>query len=101
MRYAIYVLQSNDTYRDLEDVFEAEGPRQAAQRVFDRLDIGDLHPDEEFPQVIVVPDDHVHVFTRNDEGRAVTMSEDIRRLTTKGPCYATVTFNPEALCDEP
>ncbi len=48
---------------------------------------------KELPQVIL--------FTRNNEGHAVTISEDIRRLITKGPCYATVTFNTEALCDEP
>ena len=97
MRYAAYLLQSDSSYRDLEDTFEAESPREAAQQAFDMLGARELHPDEEFPQLIVVPDAEVHVFTRDDGGRAVTTTEDLPRLMARGPRTSTVTFFSEGM----
>jgi hypothetical protein len=54
-----------------------DDPRHAAQQVIDRLQV---HPDEEFPELLIVPEDQVHVFTRDDDGRAVTPDEDVPRL---------------------
>jgi hypothetical protein len=97
MRYAAYLLQVDDSYRDLELTVEADDPRQAAQRVFDQLTIAELHPDELFPQLIVVPEAEVSVFTRNDEGRAVTLTEDLPRLIAKAPRTGTVTFYADGI----
>lgn len=97
MRYAAYLLQVDDSYRDLELTVEAADPRQAAQRVFDQLSTVDLHPDEAFPQLIVVPECAVSVFTRNDEGRAVTLTEDLPRMIAKAPRGATLTFYTDGM----
>ena len=66
MRYAAYLLQNDDSYQDLELTIDADSPREAAQHVFDEFGAADIHPDEQFPQLIVVPDEHVHVFTRGN-----------------------------------
>lgn len=98
MRYAVYLLQDDGSYRDQEATFEADNPREAAQRAFDQLSV---HPDEQFPQLLVVPDHHVHVFSRNDCGRAVAMDEDIDRMIAEGPRTEIVSFEPADLRDEP
>ncbi len=98
MRYAVYLCTADDTYRDLEQTFEAPNPRKAAQQAFDQLD---LHPDEEFPEVLVVPDDQVHVFTRDDQGRAITLNEDMMRSMARGARFAIVSFDPMELRQQP
>jgi hypothetical protein len=80
MRYAVYLLWG-DIHQDLERTIEAAGPREAAQVTFDELHI---HADEQFPQLVVVPAEQVEVFTRDDWGRAVTMTEDLPRVLAKG-----------------
>jgi hypothetical protein len=69
-------------YRYLEEVIEASDTREAARRAFE---LAGLHPDEEFPELLIVPEDQVHIFTRDDEGAAVTFEEDLPRLLRKGP----------------
>src|SRR5260370_8589789 len=98
MRFAAYLLQTDNSYRDLELTIEAESPHEAAQQAFDGLA---LHPDEQFPQLLVVPDHQVHVFTRDDEGRAVTVNEDMDRVMAKGPKTASVTFYANEPNEEP
>jgi hypothetical protein len=91
MRYAAYLCLADGTYRDLEQTFEARGPREAARQAFDQLD---LHRDEEFPELLVVPDDQVHIFTRDDQGRAVTVTEDMPRAMARGPRSVVVALDP-------
>jgi hypothetical protein len=78
-RYAVHVELQDvpDAYRDLEVVIEAADPRLAAARAFE---LAGVHPDEEFPQLLVVPEVQVHVYTRDDAGKAVTADEDLPRL---------------------
>src|SRR5215472_15786486 len=98
MRYALYLLQDDGSYRDQETTVEADSPRQAAQLAFDQLG---LHPDEQFPQLLVVPDQHVHVFSRDGRGQAVTMDEDSDRMIAEGPRTVIVSFDPAELWVEP
>ncbi len=97
MRFAAYLLLTDNSYRDLEQTIEADSPREAAQQAFDRLV---LHPDEQFPQLLIVPDEQVHVFTRDDEGRAVTTTEDAPRMMAQGPKTVSVTFCASELGEE-
>lgn len=97
MYYAVYLL-SGDLYEDLEGTIEAQNPREAAQRAFDQLDI---HADEQFPQLIVVPAEEVHVFTRDESGQAVTIMEDLPRMIAKGPRYSVVRFDAAGLREIP
>jgi len=90
MRHAIYLCTADGSYRDLERTFEAPDARTAAQQAFDLLD---LHLDEEFPELLVVPDDHVQVFTRDDSGKAVTTTEDLPRSIARGPRFTIVRFD--------
>ena len=76
----MYLATADGTYRDLERTFEAPDARTAAQQALDLLD---LHVDEEFAELLVVPDDRVHVFTRDDTGRAVTINEDLPRRSPR------------------
>ncbi len=98
MRYAAYLMLTDDSYRDLEETIEAESPSAAAQETFDHLA---LHPDEQFPQLLIVPDDQVHVFTRDDKGQALTTTEDVPRMIAKGPKTATITFYANELGEQP
>lgn len=81
-RFAAYLVLPDGTYRDLELVTEAPNPRAAARRAFE---LAGIHRDEEFPQVLIVPDDQVYVFGRDDSGAAVTPDEDLPRLIKRGP----------------
>ena len=96
MHYAAYLLRG-DVYEDLEQTIDAPGPREAAQMAFDQLDI---HADEEFPQLMVVPADQVEIFTRDDVGRARTITEDLFRMAAAGPRHAIVTFDDAGSGDE-
>lgn len=65
MRYAAYLCQPDGSHRDLEAVVEAGSPDEAARRAFE---LAGVHPDDEFPQILIVPDAEVQVFTRDDSG---------------------------------
>ena len=81
-RYAAFIGLADGRYQALEDVVEADDPRGAANKV---ISLVAFHPEELFPEILVVPDDEVHVFTRDDAGRAATTDEDMPRLIEKGP----------------
>jgi hypothetical protein len=92
--YAAYLGTENGAYRDLEELVEADDPRGAAQQVIDSMQ---LHPDEEFPELLIVPEDQVHIFTRDDAGRAVTPDEDMPRLIRREPQTVKVEVRPDEL----
>jgi hypothetical protein len=69
-------------YQELEETIEADDPRAAAQRA---IDLAAIHPDDQFPVILIVEEGHVAVFSRDDDGRAVTPDEDFPRLMEKGP----------------
>lgn len=69
-------------YQELEETIEAVDPRAAAQRT---IDLAAIHPDDQFPVILIVEEQHVTVFSRDDDGRAVTPDEDFPRLLAKGP----------------
>ncbi|TMC05440.1 MAG: hypothetical protein E6J41_22090 [Chloroflexi bacterium] len=83
-RYSAFVALSDGPgrYQELEDTIEAPDPRMAAQQAIDRAAI---HPDDQFPVILVVEERHVSVFSRDDHGQAVTPNEDFPRLMAKGP----------------
>ena len=68
--------------QEIDELIEAPDPRAAAQRA---IEIARLHPDEQFPVILVVEEEDVSIFSRDDEGRAVTPGEDWPRLVAKGP----------------
>ena len=90
MRYAAYLCMPDGDYHDLEEVIEADSPREAAQQA---IELAGIHPDDEFPQLLVVPDEEVHTFTRDDVGRAVTWDADLPRQIRKGPARVIVWFD--------
>ncbi len=69
-------------YQELEETIEADDPRAAAQRA---IDLAAIHPDDQFPVILIVEEGQVAVFSRDDDGRAVTPDEDFPRLLEKGP----------------
>jgi hypothetical protein len=69
-------------YQELEELIEAPDPRTAAQQA---IKLVHIHPDEEFPIVLVVEESQVAVFSRDDAGLAVTPDEDFPRQLRKGP----------------
>jgi hypothetical protein len=83
-RYSAFVALSDGPgrYHELEETIEAPDPPSAAQRAIDRAAI---HPDDQFPVILIVEERNVSVFSRNDSGRAVTPEEDFTRLMAKGP----------------
>jgi hypothetical protein len=83
-RYSAFVALSDGPgrYQELEDTIEAPDPRSAAQRAIDRAAI---HPDDQFPVILIVEERDVSIFSRNDDGQAVTPDEDFSRLMAKGP----------------
>lgn len=87
MLYAAYVCQPDGDYHDLEAVIEAISPHEAARRAFE---LAGIHPDDEFPQILIVQDADVHVFTRDDKGCAVTWDADLPRQIRRGPASAIV-----------
>ena len=74
-----------DRYQELPELVEAPDPRAAAQLV---IDSGVVHPDEQFPQILIIEEAQVGVFTRDDEGRAATDEEDFARLVREDPAAA-------------
>jgi hypothetical protein len=88
-RYSAFVALSDGRgrYQELEELIEADGPRAAAQQAIDRAAI---HPDDQFPVILIVEERHVSVFSRDDDGRAVTPDEDFPRLLAKGPDHIEV-----------
>jgi hypothetical protein len=89
-RYSAFVALSDGPgrHQELEELIEAEGPRAAAQRAIDRAAI---HPDDQFPVILIVEERHVSVFSRDDDGLAVTPDEDFARLLAKAPTTSTST----------
>ncbi len=83
-RYSAFVALSDGPgrYQELEETIEAPDPRTAAQRAIDRAAI---HLDDQFPVILIVEERNVSVFSRNDDGQAVTPDEDFPRLSAKGP----------------
>lgn len=82
-----------DRYQELTDLIDAPNPRAAAQVVIDR---GVIHPDDQFPQILVIEEATVAIFTRDDDGRAATDDEDLPRLVARGPATATICGQQEA-----
>lgn len=80
-----------DRYQELTEPIEAADPRAAAQLIIDR---GVIHPDDQFPQILVIEEAQVAIFTRNDRGRAATAEEDFARLLAHGPATATIFDQP-------
>ena len=83
-RYSAFVALSDGPgrYQELEDTIEADDSRAAAQRA---IDLAAVHPDDQFPVILIVEEGHVAVFSRDDDGQAVTTDEDFPRLMEKGP----------------
>jgi hypothetical protein len=83
-RYSAFVALSDGPgrYQELEETIDAADPRSAAQRA---IDLAAIHPDDQFPIILIVEERHVAVFSRDDDGRAVTPAEDFARLLEKGP----------------
>ncbi len=83
-RYSAFVALSDGPgrYQELEATIEAPDPRRAAQRA---IDLAAIHPDDQFPVILIVEERNVSVFSRNDDGQAVTPDEDFSRLSAKGP----------------
>ena len=83
-RYSAFIALSDGPgrYQELEETIEADDPRAAAQRA---IDLAAIHPDDQFPVLLIVEERDVSVFSRNDEGDAVTSTEDFPRLLAKGP----------------
>lgn len=82
-----------DRYQELTELIDAPNPRAAAQVVIDR---GVIHPDDQFPQILVIEEARVAVFTRDDAARAATDDEDLPRLLARGPATATICRQPAA-----
>jgi hypothetical protein len=83
-RYSAFVAVDDGPgrYQELEELIEAPDPRGAAQRA---IELAAIHPDEEFPIVLVVEESQVATFSRDDSGLAVTPDEDFPRQLPKGP----------------
>src|SRR5215831_16678522 len=83
-RYSAFVALSDGPgrYQELEETIEADDPRAAAQRA---IDLAAIHPDDRFPVILIVEERHVSIFSRDDDGRAVTPDEDFPRLLERGP----------------
>jgi hypothetical protein len=83
-RYSAFIATNDGPghYQEVEETIEATDPRAAAQRA---IDLAAIHPDDEFPVILIVEEGHVAVFSRDDDGRAVTPEEDLPRLMEKGP----------------
>jgi hypothetical protein len=69
-------------YQELDNVIEAADPRSAARRA---IELAAIHPDDQFPVILIVEERDVSIFTRDDDGQAVTTDEDFARLLAKGP----------------
>ena len=74
-------------YQELEEPIEAADPSTAAQRAIEQSAI---HPDDQVPVILIVEERHVSVFSRDDDGQAVTPDEDFPRLLAKRPQAAYV-----------
>jgi len=99
-RYSAFAALSDGPghYQELEDVIEADDPRSAAQRA---IDLATIHPDDQFPVILIVEEGAVSVFSRDDDGRAVTPDEDFPRLLAKGPNLVDVHPAEEDQVPEP
>ena len=95
-RYSAFVALSDGPgrYQELEQTIEADDPRAAAQRA---IDLAAIHPDDQFPVILIVEEEAVSVFSRDDDGRAVTPDEDFPRLLEKGPNVVDVHLAEEDL----
>jgi hypothetical protein len=81
-------------YQAVEEVIEAADAREAAGMV---IQLAHIHPDDLFPEILVIPEDQVAIFTRDDCGNAATFEEDFPRLMAKGPKTVVVRFDPDDL----
>ena len=84
-KYSAFIALDNGPghYQELDELIDAPDPRSAAQRA---IELAQIHPDEEFPQLLVIEERAVSIFTtRDDQGQAVTFDEDLPRLAAKGP----------------
>lgn len=88
-RYSAFVALNDGPgrYQELEETIEADDPRAAAQRA---IHLAAIHPDDQFPVILIVEERDVSIFSRNDDGRAVTADEDFPRLLAKGPSLVDV-----------
>src|SRR5437764_14915202 len=69
-------------YQELEEVIDAADPRAAAQQA---IELTAIHPDDQFPVILIVEERDVSIFSRDDDGQAVTTDEDSPRLLARGP----------------
>ena len=83
-RYSAFVALSDGPgrYQELEETIDASDPRAAAQRA---IDLAAIHPDDQFPVILIVEERSISIFSRDDAGRAVTAEEDFPRLMEQGP----------------
>lgn len=88
-RYSAFVaLDEGPGYlQELDHLIDAPDPRAAAQQAFQ---LAMIHPDDQFPQVLIVEEQAVSIFVRGDHGEAVTPDEDFARLEARGPAAAIV-----------
>ncbi len=93
-RYSAFVALSDGPgrYQELEETIEADDLRSAAQRA---IDLAAIHPDDQFPVILIVEEGRVGVFSRDDDGHAVTPDEDFPRLLEKGPSVVDVHLSEE------
>jgi hypothetical protein len=85
---------SPSRYQAVEEIIEAADAREAAGTV---IELAHLHPDDLFPEILIVPEDKVAIFTRDDCGNAVTFEEDFPRLLAKGPKTVVMRFDRDEL----
>ncbi len=88
-RYSAFVALGDGPghYQELEEVIEAPDPRAAAQQA---IDLATIHPDDQFPVILIVEEQAISIFSRDDDGQAVTPDEDFPRLLAKGSAVSYV-----------
>jgi hypothetical protein len=79
-------------YQELEEVIDTADPRSAAQRA---IELSAIHPDDQFPVILIVEERDVSIFSRDDDSLAVTSDEHFPRLLAKGP--DVICIHPRAL----
>jgi hypothetical protein len=74
-------------YQELDELIEASDPRTAAQVAIELMAV---HPDDEFPVILIVEEGNMAVFSRDDDGQPITPDEDWPRLLARGPGVVNV-----------
>ncbi len=88
-RYSAFVATDDGPghYQEIERLIDAPDPRSAAQQA---IDLAAIHPDDQFPVILVVEEAAVSIFSRDDAGQARTPTEDFPRLLHHGPATVPV-----------